>query len=284
MSKFEEFLVENSLYDRLTVVPSDLYELKSFLNKGTTIRTYCKDCKDNSVFNCKKSNFVDISEQIIKPIPNASPQERILIQLIRNNKFINLVYDCAKKEEHKYTYNLVLGCDVKNKDYYIMKIGQYPSYADIEIPNIKKYKKILGDEKYKEYKRAMALYSCNVGVGSFVYLRRIIEKLVLVDAYKEALKDDKGIKDKLNGKRFNEKMELLKEYLPDTLSDFEPYLYPILSKGVHEFKEEECLKYFMVVKGAIDLILSDILYKIDTEKAKSETTKELSRIHSELKQ
>jgi glutamate mutase epsilon subunit len=65
-----------------------------------------------------------------------------------------------------------------------MKIGQYPSYRDIESPQIKKFQKVLGGY-YTELNKAIGLYSHGVGIGLFVYLRRIIEKLVH-DTFKEA--------------------------------------------------------------------------------------------------
>ena len=48
------------------------------------------------------------------------------------------------------------------------------------------YKKELGDGYYKELKRAIGLYSSNVGIGSYVYLRRIVEKIIL-DGLQEAI-------------------------------------------------------------------------------------------------
>ena len=46
--------------------------------------------------------------------------------------------------------------------------------------------------------------------------------------------------------------------MPDFLADH-PKLYSILSKGIHELSEDECLKHFPVVKVGIELILDDKL-------------------------
>jgi len=46
------------------------------------------------------------------------------------------------------------------------------------MQGIKKYRKILGDSKYRELHRAIGLSAHGVGIGAFVYLRRIFEGLV----------------------------------------------------------------------------------------------------------
>ena len=51
-----------------------------------------------------------------------------------------------------------------------------------------------------------------------------------------------------------DKIAVLKEYLPSQLVDLKP-IYSILSKGVHQLSEKECLLYFRPIKRAIVLIL-----------------------------
>ena len=75
------------------------------------------------------------------------------------------------------------------EDKSIMKIGQYPSIADVHIGQIKDYKGLLSKEELKDFTRAIGLAANGVGVGSFVYLRRIFENLIQ-SAYEQALKDD----------------------------------------------------------------------------------------------
>ena len=138
----------------------------------------------------------------------------------------------------------------------IMKIGQYPSMADIAIAEIQDYRKILGDEQFKELSRAIGLISHGVGIGAFIYLRRIFESLI-DDAHNIA-KGKKGLDEKeYNKGRMEEKIKLLgKAYLPSFLVD-NWQLYSILSKGIHELSEEDCLSSFPVVKGGIELILDE---------------------------
>ena len=67
--------------------------------------------------------------------------------------------------------------DLITTDNKIIKVGQYPSVADMTIPEIKKYRKVLGSE-YRDYAKAIGLFANGIGIGSFVYLRRIIENLI----------------------------------------------------------------------------------------------------------
>lgn len=50
--------------------------------------------------------------------------------------------------------------------------------ADFQIPQVEKYRKILGEEEYKEFTRGIGIAAHGVGIGSFVYLRRVFENLI----------------------------------------------------------------------------------------------------------
>ncbi|GAL83618.1 hypothetical protein KLA_07742 [Sporocytophaga myxococcoides] len=60
----------------------------------------------------------------------------------------------------------------------LMKVGQFPSVADFHIQELKKYQKVLNKEKLKEFSKGIGLAANGVGIGSFVYLRRIFEHLI----------------------------------------------------------------------------------------------------------
>mgnify|MGYP007049944990 CR=1 FL=1 len=134
------------------------------------------------------------------------------------------------------------------KEKTIMKIGQYPSIADIHIGQVKQYNKILSKEHEKEFTRAIGLAANGVGIGSFVYLRRI---------------------------------KILKDYLPETLVELQQ-VYGILSKGLHELSEDECLLYFDVIRQGIEMMLDDMLTQRQKEERKKKTLDAVSKISSEL--
>ena len=59
-----------------------------------------------------------------------------------------------------------------------MKIGQYPSLADIANDESRTYRSVLDETDGAELHRVIGLAAHGVGVGSFVYLRRILERLI----------------------------------------------------------------------------------------------------------
>ena len=92
------------------------------------------------------------------------------------------------------------------EDKSIMKIGQYPSIADVHIGQIKDYKGLLSKEELKDFTRSIGLAANGVGVGSFVYLRRIFENLIQ-SAYEQALNED-AIGDSLKFVKENEMVKI----------------------------------------------------------------------------
>ncbi|AFD06238.1 hypothetical protein [Solitalea canadensis] len=158
----------------------------------------------------------------------------------------------------------------------LMKTGQYPSIADFHIHEVKQYSKVLSKERLKEFTKAIGLAANGVGIGSFVYLRRIFEYLIN-EAYGEAKAKDPSIEGPYQRGRMDDKINLLKDYLPDFLVTNKS-LYSILSLGVHELSEEDCLKHFDSLRVGIELILDE---KVDTLKKQekiAEAQKKISTI------
>ena len=107
----------------------------------------------------------------------------------------------------------------------------------------------------KDFTKAIGLAANGVGTGSFVYLRRIFEHLVFEIA-RQAIADGEIDEKKFLTARMDEKIEMLKNHLPDVLVTNKA-LYGVLSKGIHELSEDECLDYFSVVREIIELILDE---------------------------
>ena len=161
-----------------------------------------------------------------------------------------------------------------------MKIGQYPSIADFHISQIKKYDKVLTTEKLKEFTRAIGLAANGVGIGSFVYLRRIFEDLI-EEAHSKASELSLWNEADYKQKRIVEKIELLKPFLPDFLVENRT-LYGILSVGIHSLKEEDCLAYFETVRVGIELILDEKLEKFQKQLKIEEAKKKLAVVASKV--
>ena len=152
----------------------------------------------------------------------------------------------------------------------IVKIGQSPSIADLARIKIEKYRKF-NNEIYQELNLATGLASHGIGVGSFVYLRRIIEKHIVQP------KLDELEPNKRTGLDFKRKIQLVKDNLPTFLTE-NTKVYSVLSKGIHELTEDECKTYFPILRTSIEIILDEQIENQEKEKKKSEIRKQLGKI------
>ena len=163
----------------------------------------------------------------------------------------------------------------------VMKIGQHPSLADIQFAEIgKKYDKVLPEEDLKNLKKAIGLVSHGAGAGSFVYLRKIFERLIF-----ETYKNNAGAvgvnETDFKNQRMLDKVETLRAFLPSQLIEMKG-VYSILSKGVHELTEEECLRYFAPIKLSIELILDQKIEEAKKSEKDAMVKKQLQQIQQEI--
>lgn len=164
----------------------------------------------------------------------------------------------------------------------IMKIGQFPSVADIHIGQVKQYDKVLDKSILREFTKAIGLAANGVGIGSFVYLRRIFEKLVF-DAFNDANQEGGLDLELFNKQRMDEKIKSLKGYLPPFIVQHSA-IYGILSKGIHELSEEECLEYFDTMRASIEMILDQRVEQREKKKKEEEVQKRIDAINLKLKE
>lgn len=165
----------------------------------------------------------------------------------------------------------------------ILKIGQYPSLADLQFSEIgKKYDKVLPPEDLKNLKKAIGLVTHGVGAGSFVYLRKIFENLIF-ETYTENASSIKVNEADFKKQRMMDKVEILEAFLPSQLVEMKG-VYSILSKGVHELTEQECLKYFAPIKLSIELILDQKIEIFQKQEKDVRVKKQLQDIQQELTQ
>ncbi len=281
-----DFIVCSSLYADFTIENGpELEQLIEICTNKVRFEMFCPECGDKKVFIYDGG----ISDTLIKNISTGMHSVGSLTnpsytkyEPLEQVKCLYFRFKCSLDHSHTLEYLFV------KKDYKIIKVGQYPSSADLDLPQAKKFSSILGKQYYNELKRAVGLHSHGVGIGSFVYLRRIIEKLVY-DVFLEAEAAGALTKEQFeyqDGSQHRNGMEakikLLKGFLPDLITDH-PKIYGIVSKGIHELSEEVCLKYFPVLKDGIVMILDDIVAKKEKEQAADDYKKSLGKIISELK-
>lgn len=170
---------------------------------------------------------------------------------------------------------------ILNFENYLIKVGQYLSLADLQNSEIsKKYNKILLAQDLRDLKKAIGLSAHGVGAGSLVYLRRIFENIIW-DTYEKNNKQLNIEEDDFKKKRMNEKVTTLKDFLPEQLVEMKN-IYGVLSKGIHELSEEECLAYFPALKLSIELILDQKIEKEIEEKKNKNIKSELAEIVKKL--
>lgn len=185
-------------------------------------------------------------------------------------------FECTRYRDYMY---VMVYFDRVNG--FIEKVGQYPSVADIHIAQVKQYKKVLGDSYIKDFTKAIGLAANGIGTGSFVYLRRVFEHLVSEIA-EEGIQEGKVDRGEFESSKMDKKLSLISDYLPEVVLE-NKNLYGVLSAGIHTLSEEDCLKYFSIVRTVIELILDDREHaRIMSEKKKTAKDK-LGIIAGEVK-
>ena len=111
------------------------------------------------------------------------------------------------------------------------------------------------NDNASEFHKAVGLAAHGIGVGSFVYLRRVFERLVW-GRFREFQVQEGWDEAGFQRMRMEDKIDLLKGHLPDFLVQNRK-VYAILSLGIHELEEHVCLGFFDVMKDAIVMILED---------------------------
>jgi hypothetical protein len=233
--------ISTPIYDELDL--SGLDELKIYkLFTSGSLDAYCPTCKKSSVFRIENPNkYISDPEK----------------QTISKYGLIEVKAICTRSQGSGYAES----CDQKLFSIFernagsFTKIGLSPSKAVLDFGDLDDAFKELDDSYRKELGTAIGLFAHGVGIGSFVYLRRIFE--VLVEEAHVKAQEDKGWDEELySKKRMNEKVESLKDFLPSRLVR-SINLYGILSKGIHELTEAECKTQYPLVLQAIQLILKE---------------------------
>jgi hypothetical protein len=243
---------------------------------------YCIECEQDSVF---QTPFDPNTLVNALPTPNISPTSRVNYSqeitesvrrsvIIMRDRIFVVILHCSRKSDHSAYFIFRLS------NQKLTKIGQYPSIADLHFPDIKKYRKILGD-RYSEFSKGVGLISHGVGIGAFVYLRRIFEHLI-EEAHSASMSDPDWDNNTFLKGRMDEKILLLQDRLPPFLVENRT-LYSILSIGVHSLTEEQCLAHFNLVKVAIEMILDEKITEQQRIAKRNEASKAISDAHTKLK-
>lgn len=270
---FGNFLINKGLYEEIEITKENIYELADLVGGHVKIDIYCPKCKANRVFSCEEIPYYWYDESRQEIVKHSLEEQIEIWQQIGNSRGFHTEDDqekpwtwtsndmknstrlmvfkfcCAMDSEHHLDYVVVTQGNI------MKKIGQYPSVADLTLPELNDYRKVMSKEDEKELRRAIGLHAAGIGIGSFVYLRRIFER-IMESASNNAIMDGKIKEEEYVKARVNEKVKMLSDYLPSVLVDNSVF-YGIISKGIHELSEEECLEFFPVMKSFIMMILRE---------------------------
>ena len=197
-------------------------------------------------------------------------------QLQMHTRILHFDFMCAMDSNHHIDFYVETSGNI------MRKIGKHPSAADITFPELEQYKKVINENSRREMRKAIGLFAHGIGAGSFVYLRRIFEE-ILSEAKKRAEKDTSLDFSKFEELRVTEKIEVLKDFLPKMVVDNKP-IYGIVSKGIHELSEEDCIRYFPVLRDCIYAILQQWEEKRKREERENQLQKSLLDIVSVIKE
>ncbi len=266
---FTNFLLDSGLYASILIEEENIFDFIELVKGNVKISTYCKECEQERVFTMKPIKYYHMtgqegnekitceslgdrmsSMQDVMSIAKIENKNTDAWELIKSNfaditRLMNFEFICSMDEKHHLDFTVLVN------DNSFMKIGQFPSIADITFPGLDDYKHVISKQDRSELGTAIGLFANGVGAGSYVYLRRILERLVY-QAKENA--GDKVDNDSFENAKVADRIKMLEGYLPDILVQ-NTTIYGILSKGIHELSEEECLNYFPVVKECIFQIL-----------------------------
>lgn len=237
----QETLIVDPLYTEydLTSISDD--DFAKFVLKGGGLDAYCRECKEASVFRIESAGH-GFDEKA---------------RLIPKYGLIQMTAECSRHAENYQNKcaGVLYFCFYRSGKE-LAKIGQYPAKAVLDFGSLDPvFDKELDNALRRELGSAIGLHAHGIGIGSFVYLRRIFERLI-EEAHTSAKTEEGWDELVFHRSRIPERIKLLSSHLPSRLVETSR-LYEILSKGVHELSEEECLRHFDLVQRAILMILKE---------------------------
>lgn len=286
VDNIENLLYKSGLYEEIDLVLEDYTTIEKIAKGEYKTRFYCSKCKMESIFQSMEiavkykqkltimalpyniqTNYEEIDLRTKVDSLKDYTKSKIQTLITKFNSILLFNFTCVMHEEVIYTFVL------KVENGRMQKIGQYPSLATLEQKSIRNFRKELG-EYYPELTKAIGLVAHGIGIGSVVYLRRIIEFLV-EEVHQEALSQHEDWDDeKYMSLHFDQKIKALECYLPRFFVDNRLTLYSVVSKAIHELTENECIRLFPLLYKSIETIVS----KRNVEREEKEREKELSNM------
>jgi len=224
-----------------------------------TLRLYCSEgeCKTTQVW------------QLIGSVPLTGRNAKVINGRlhIRAAQFDEVRFRCRNCQRSEVCYFLHLVVTEASGE--IRKVGQWPPLSREPDPLV-----VAGwnEADLLLYRDAMTFRNYNKGIGALPYLRRIIESHIhqVLDLIADAngRKPISGFDQARyevirNSHRFSDKLDFARDYLPPDLTPSgarNPIetLYELISQGIHERTEEECVDIFDQCKVAFEYVVKKL--------------------------
>jgi hypothetical protein len=226
--------------------------LGAFLAFDTRFDLHCEACGRDSVFT-SSSTLDDHRRYIDKNYPAIRSTASNILQFTR-------VFSCGREPKHKIVVELAVIDSTE-----LLKIGQFPSLADLSFHDIDRFESLLGKDELAELKRGLGLFAHGIGIGSLIYLRRALEALVLKAEKRRG--GDLGYDPKTT--RMQDRIAALAGFLPAFLVENKS-MYGTLSSGLHGLSEVTCRGLFPPCLEGIKIGLEELLDEANkVERAKA---------------
>lgn len=247
-------------------------------NDDESFMSYCTECGRETTFERSKAynqrrNVISVGIGSYSPggmRDNDSSTISSMFSTWQVQEGFNLYvqeYECCVNRSHR-NYKIYKKCADK-----IIKIGQYPSEIDNGSNEyLDKVKKICNNKDSKEIvkyiKTALIMESYGYGIASLLYIRRAFEQLIAISEGKDR-NDNTGatMKDRIKNNK----------YLPEIIKG-NSKVYNIISEGIHNQTEEECMELFKVIKAGVIILISKTYAHVEEEKTLAELELTLSKL------
>lgn len=192
--------------------------------------------------------------------------------------FEELDYECKNcKRDNETTKRFCLAVIGDGPTGAVQKIGEYPAYSPVTS---RKVYDLIGENHREMFLQGRRAELRGLGIGAFAYYRRIVDdqKDLIIDQLEKVAKRLGISPEVLNlfasakaEDQFTKAIGQIKDALPPALfiSGHNPLtiLYDVLSDGIHDLSDEECLANARTVRTLL-IALADRISEISKDEAK----------------
>lgn len=208
----------------------------------------------------------------------------------KDYEFFYVTYRCSNCQRVEKTFSLAAKVDEDNNPSgECYKFGELPTYGPPVSP---KLIKLIGPDR-DEFLKGRRCENQGLGVGSFIYYRRVVEnqknrilgEIIKVSEKIGATPDKiETLKAAVTETQFSKALDMAKDAMPESLliNGHSPIalLHSALSEGVHALSDEQCLE----LASSVRVVLGELSERLSQAlKDEAELTKALSALMNKKK-